>query len=215
MDDFDIRLVRATMNWMKGPVMEWLNTNKLEFKTPSKAAHWQSLTPKNMFGNTYTFSGFANIDEEKWMKKGDDMVRILPLPKDEYPYTIIYSEEKINFPIPSEHLKALICYVEFTDLISFTTASKVVFPEMIKNPHEHPWDIIERLNLLQSNDDDEITKMVQDILDKYPDKVEEYRNGKKGVLSLFMGDVMKAGKGKINPKLASEIVKNMLEKKEA
>ena len=209
MDDFDIRLVRATMNWMKGPVMEWLNTNKAEFKTQSKASHW-----KSSLGNTFAFSEYSNIIEEKWMKKGDDMLRILPLPK-EYPYTIIYSEDKINFPISSENLKALICYVEFTDLISFTTASKVVFPEMIKNPNDHPWDIIERLNLLQSNDDDEITTMVQNILDKYPDKVEEYKNGKTGVLSLFMGDVMKAGKGKINPKLASEILKNMLEKKEA
>jgi aspartyl-tRNA(Asn)/glutamyl-tRNA(Gln) amidotransferase subunit B len=84
---------------------------------------------------------------------------------------------------------------------------------MIKHPEEHPWDIIERLNLLQSNDDDETTRIAKEVLDKYPDKVEEYRNGKKGVLSLFMGDVMKAGKGKINPKTASEIVKNLLEEK--
>jgi aspartyl-tRNA(Asn)/glutamyl-tRNA(Gln) amidotransferase subunit B len=86
---------------------------------------------------------------------------------------------------------------------------------MIKNPDEHPWDIIIRLNLIQSNDDDAIKQIVRDVLDKYPDKVIEYKNGKTGVLSLFMGDVMKAGKGKINPKLASEIVKSMLEEKGA
>lgn len=99
-------------------------------------------------------------------------------------------------------------------MISFST-SKKVFPEMIKNPDEHPWDIIIRLNLIQSNDDDAIKQIVRDVLDKYPDKVIEYKNGKTGVLSLFMGDVMKAGKGKINPKLASEIVKSMLEEKGA
>lgn len=208
MESFDSRLARATVNWIKGPVMEFLNTSKTEMFTREKPIHYRSLVTGNMYG----YYDHSNISEAKWLQKGSDTVLMKPLPN-EYPYTIDYSEKEINFPVSPYFLKALICYVEFTDIISFSTASKVVFPEMIKHPWEHPWDIIERLNLLQSNDDDEIKKMVQTVLDKYPDKVEEYRNGKTGVISLFMGDVMKAGRGKINPKLASEIVKSMLEEK--
>lgn len=200
-NDYNSRLIKATMNWMKGPVMEWLNANDLEFSTPSHPEYWKSSK-----GNLYEYSKYSNITTEKLL---DDNL-ILPLP-DEYPYTIIYAEKKINFPINPDLFKTLICLVEFTDLISFSNASKKVFPEMIKNPLEHPWDIIERLNLLQSNDDDEIKKMAQDVLSKYPDKILEYKKGKTGVLSLFMGDMMKIGKGKINPKMATDILKEMLE----
>jgi aspartyl-tRNA(Asn)/glutamyl-tRNA(Gln) amidotransferase subunit B len=45
----------------------------------------------------------------------------------------------------------------------------------------------------------------------YPDKVEEYRAGKKGVLGLFMGEVMKLSKGKADPKLANQLVRQKLE----
>jgi Asp-tRNA(Asn)/Glu-tRNA(Gln) amidotransferase B subunit len=221
MNDFDTRLAKATVNWIKGPVMEWLNTNKLEFTTPARPEAWESQTPppNHMFGSTYNYpghiseGGYMPVDEEKWMKRNDEIVRILPLPKDEYPYILIYGEPKVNFPIKAEHLRKLICLVEFTDLISFTTASKVVFPEMIKNPDEDPWDIIERLSLIQNNDDSEILEIVKTVISKYPDKVEEYKKGKVGVISLFMGDVMKVGKGKINPKTASELVKKILDEK--
>lgn len=208
----DIRLAKATSNWMKGPVMGWLNDNKLDFITRSKPSHHKSL----ITGNLFEYEKYSAIDVEKWWPKDSPDAKLyLPLPKDEYPYTVVYSEEKINFPIKAEHLRELISLVEFTDLISFSTASKTVFPEMIKNPDEKPWDIIQRLNLMQSNDDDAIKQMAKDALLKYPDKVEEYRKGKKGVLSLFMGEVMKAGKGKVNPQMASEIVKNLLEEKGA
>lgn len=210
-DENELRFAKATSNWIKGPVMGWLNDNKLDFTTRSKPSHHKSLVT----GNLFDYEKYSAIDEEKWWPKDSPDAKLyLPLPKDEYPYTVVYSEEESNFPIKSEHLKELISLVEFTDLISFSTASKTVFPEMIKNPDEKPWDIIQRLNLMQSNDDDAIKQMAKDALAKYPDKVEEYRKGKKGVLSLFMGEVMKAGKGKVNPQMASEIVKNLLEEKE-
>jgi len=55
--------------------------------------------------------------------------------------------------------------------------------------------------------------LVDEILNSYPDKVKEYQNGKKGVLGLFMGDLMKKTKGKINPQLASKLVIDKLESK--
>lgn len=206
----DLVMAKATSNWIKGPIMSWLNENKLDFVTHSKPSHHKSLVT----GNSFEYEKYSAIDEEKWWPlNSPDAKLYLPLPKDEYPYTVVYTEDKFNFPIKPENLEELIKLVEFTDLISFTTASKSVFPEMIKNPDEKPWDIIQRLNLMQSNDDDAIKQMALDALAKYPDKVEEYKKGKKGVLSLFMGDMMKAGKGKINPQLATEILKGLLEEK--
>lgn len=115
-----------------------------------------------------------------------------------------------QFPVKPELLRALICYVEFTDLINFNTGNQVL-EEMIKSPDEHPWDIMERLNLIQSNDEGEIEKLAGEIVGKFPEKATEYRKGKVGLLGFFTGELMRSTKTKINPKLANEILKKILD----
>jgi aspartyl-tRNA(Asn)/glutamyl-tRNA(Gln) amidotransferase subunit B len=39
-----------------------------------------------------------------------------------------------------------------------------------------------------------------------PEKVAEYKKGKKGLIGLFVGEVKKASKGKADPKLTSELL---------
>jgi aspartyl-tRNA(Asn)/glutamyl-tRNA(Gln) amidotransferase subunit B len=51
---------------------------------------------------------------------------------------------------------------------------------------------------------------VKQAIAKYPDKVIEYKNGKVSLLGLFMGDVMKLSKGKADPKVATELLKEIL-----
>ena len=109
-------------------------------------------------------------------------------------------------------LKDLICYVEFTDLIDFTTAKTKIFPLLINNfTEETVWEMMEKLNVFDRADSSEVEKMVDDVLAKYPDKVAEYKSGKVGLLSLFMGDVMKLGRGKIKPQEVTELLKKKLE----
>ena len=69
------------------------------------------------------------------------------------------------------------------------------------------------MQLLIDTEGDELSLLIEDILSNYPDKVKEYHNGKKGVLGLFMGDLMKKTKGKINPQVASKLVIDKLEGK--
>ena len=47
---------------------------------------------------------------------------------------------------------------------------------------------------------------------RYPEKVTEYQSGKKGLIGLFMGEVMQLSKGKADPKLANQLLKIELEK---
>lgn len=58
----------------------------------------------------------------------------------------------------------------------------------------------------------EIRKIVDNVLDAYPDKVNNYKLGKTALLGLFVGEVMKASKGKADPKevnrLTIEALKN-------
>ena len=69
------------------------------------------------------------------------------------------------------------------------------------------------MNLLQSSDEGMIKELAQQVIAKYPEKVSEYRAGKKGLLGLFVGEVMKLSKGKADPKMTNKIISEILEGK--
>jgi aspartyl-tRNA(Asn)/glutamyl-tRNA(Gln) amidotransferase subunit B len=97
--------------------------------------------------------------------------------------------------------------------LNYSVAANQVFPELIKNPGLTAEKVASSMQLLIDTEGDELSLLVDEILNSYPDKVKEYQNGKKGVLGLFMGDLMKKTKGKINPQLASKLVIDKLESK--
>ena len=67
-------------------------------------------------------------------------------------------------------------------------------------------------NWIQESNSDAIDDYIKQAINKYPDKVKEYKAGKKGLIGLFMGEVMKLSKGKADPKLANELLMKELEK---
>ena len=66
--------------------------------------------------------------------------------------------------------------------------------------------------MIQESDNNKITEYIKLVINKYPDKVIEYRNGKKGLIGLFMGEIMKLSRGKVDPKKANEALLNELNK---
>ena len=91
-------------------------------------------------------------------------------------------------------------------------ASRQIFPAMIDAPENEAIDIATRLNLLIADNQDALQEWIDQALQKYPDKVEAYRRGKKGLLGLFMGEIMKASKGKVDPKKAQQALRTALDK---
>jgi aspartyl-tRNA(Asn)/glutamyl-tRNA(Gln) amidotransferase subunit B len=108
----------------------------------------------------------------------------------------------IDFKLKPSAIAALIQLIDNGQL-SNTSASQLVFPAMLKNMEKSALKLAEELNVIQTNDSDFITDLIKDVLAKYPDKVEEYKAGKKGLLGLFVGEVMKASKGKADPKVVN------------
>lgn len=94
--------------------------------------------------------------------------------------------------------------------ISNTTASINIFPA-IAETNEDPESYAKANNLIQDTSDDEIVNLAKVALEKYPDKVAAYKAGNKNLLGLFMGEFMKAAKGKADPKKANEILRNLLD----
>jgi aspartyl-tRNA(Asn)/glutamyl-tRNA(Gln) amidotransferase subunit B len=90
--------------------------------------------------------------------------------------------------------------------VNFSTASSAIFPAMVKEPQKAASDIATQKNLIQDADENEINNWVEQVLKNMPEKVSEYRKGKKGLIGLFVGEVKKVSKGKADPKLTNEIL---------
>lgn len=95
--------------------------------------------------------------------------------------------------------------------ISNSVASQKIFPLIAKGDDQSPLKIAEDNNWIQNSDSDAISTYVEQALSKFPDKVEEYKSGKKGLLGLFMGEVMKVSGGKADPKAASAKLREILD----
>lgn len=110
-----------------------------------------------------------------------------------------------DFGLPSQKLAELIGLVEQKHF-SYTIAAQELFPRLVRSPDSKILHLAEELNLVQNSDHGFIGRIIDEIIKEFPLKVEEYQNGKKGIVTMFMGEVMKRSKGKANPKAASEIL---------
>lgn len=95
--------------------------------------------------------------------------------------------------------------------VSYTLAVQKIFPKLTENPDFEPLKVAEDNGWILMNDDGELLAVIRDIIRIYPLKVEEFKNGKKGILAMFMGEVMKRTKGKADPKRASEFLLKVIE----
>jgi aspartyl-tRNA(Asn)/glutamyl-tRNA(Gln) amidotransferase subunit B len=115
-----------------------------------------------------------------------------------------------DFPVPPGALARLMQLVE-EGRLSFSIAAERIFPVLMKEPARDPLEIAVALNLLQSSDTLEIEAWIDQALAGMPDKVSEYKKGKKGLIGLFVGEVKKISKGKADPKLTNQLLVEKLE----
>jgi aspartyl-tRNA(Asn)/glutamyl-tRNA(Gln) amidotransferase subunit B len=90
--------------------------------------------------------------------------------------------------------------------VSFSIASGKLFSYLLNDPAKEPEQIAIEQNLVQQSDVNSLEPIINEVLEKHAGKVLEYKKGKKGLLSLFVGEVMKRSKGKADPKATNEIL---------
>jgi aspartyl-tRNA(Asn)/glutamyl-tRNA(Gln) amidotransferase subunit B len=115
-----------------------------------------------------------------------------------------------KFPVPPNVIAELISLIDEGKL-NFSVASRQLFPELLRNPDKSAGEVAQRLNLIQDSSMESILPIVNQIIKEFPLKVEEFHHGKKGIMAMFMGEVMKRSKGKADPKVATELLKKKLE----
>lgn len=110
-----------------------------------------------------------------------------------------------EFPVPAIALGSLIELVEQKKL-SFSAASSTIFPLLVKDPGTDPLAAATGMNLIMESNSDYILPIADAVLLQFDAKVKEYKKGKKGLLALFVGEVMKRSKGKADPRIVNEII---------
>ncbi|MBX6379322.1 MAG: Asp-tRNA(Asn)/Glu-tRNA(Gln) amidotransferase subunit GatB [Thermoflavifilum aggregans] len=93
---------------------------------------------------------------------------------------------------------------------NFTAAAQQLLPPLLEGTHFSPTQLAEQLGLHAQPDKQELLACVDEILHAMPDKIKQYRSGKKGLLGYFVGEVMKKTQGKANPQLIHELIRERL-----
>ncbi|AIS51788.1 aspartyl/glutamyl-tRNA(Asn/Gln) amidotransferase subunit B [Thermoanaerobacter thermohydrosulfuricus] len=89
--------------------------------------------------------------------------------------------------------------------------AKTVFEEMFGTGKE-PEVIVEEKGLKQIANENELREIIKKVIAENPKSVEDYKNGKEKAMGFLVGQVMKATKGKANPQLTNQILKEELSK---
>jgi len=110
-------------------------------------------------------------------------------------------------PISSQSLAQLLGLIK-EGIISGKIA-KVVFEDMAKTG-KAPDKIVKEKGLVQVTDVSAIEEIILKVLADNTKEVDDYRNGKTKLLGFFVGQVMKKTKGKANPKIVNEVLKEKL-----
>ncbi len=100
-----------------------------------------------------------------------------------------------NFPLKPADIADIISLID-SGKVNYTIASQRIFPALLKERHKTADEIAKEHNLIQESDSGVLDEFIKTTLAKYPEKIIEYKNGKVGLMGLFMGEVMKLSKGK-------------------
>jgi aspartyl-tRNA(Asn)/glutamyl-tRNA(Gln) amidotransferase subunit B len=117
--------------------------------------------------------------------------------------------EMTGVKIKPEHLVALIELVNAKTINQ--SAAKKVFGVMFETGRP-PREIVEEQGLQQISDTDQLTSLVQQVIADNPGPVEQFKRGKDTVIKFLVGQVMRATRGKANPQLAEQMLREQLQK---
>lgn len=112
-----------------------------------------------------------------------------------------------EFPISASRLSALLTLKE-EDKINSSALQKI-FNALLKEDKD-PETLAKEMNLIQVSDTGFLEPIVEEIIQNNPDEVTRFKEGKKQLMGFFVGQVMKASRGKANPKLAKELITEKL-----
>ena len=111
--------------------------------------------------------------------------------------------------LPAQKIAELIQLVD-DGKVNFGIASTKIFSALLITPNKTALEVATELNLLLESDSNSIAAWVEDVIAAMPDKVKEYKTGKKGLIGLFAGEVKKRSKGKADMQKVNQLLAEKL-----
>ncbi|BAU29833.1 aspartyl/glutamyl-tRNA(Asn/Gln) amidotransferase subunit B [Aneurinibacillus soli] len=108
-----------------------------------------------------------------------------------------------------ENLGALVQLIEKGTISN--KIAKTVFKEMMESG-KSPEKIVEEKGLVQISDEGALKQMVDEVLAANPQAIEDFKAGKEKAIGALVGQIMKASKGKANPGVVNQLLRDALAK---
>lgn len=112
-----------------------------------------------------------------------------------------------EFSISAERLAGLVQLREDDKINS--SAMTEIYNAMLEE-EKSAEELAKEMNLVQVSDTDFLEPIVDEVIEQHPDEVERYRDGKKGLIGFFIGQVMQRSQGKANPEMVREMISSRL-----
>ena len=93
--------------------------------------------------------------------------------------------------------------------LNFSVASNKVFKAVMEQP-QSPSEYAKANNLIQTQSSESIANWIDEVLSANPEKVAEYKKGKRGLIGLFVGEVKKKSKGTADPQKTTQLLEQKL-----
>jgi aspartyl-tRNA(Asn)/glutamyl-tRNA(Gln) amidotransferase subunit B len=104
-------------------------------------------------------------------------------------------------------LAELIALVE-TGVVTGSVGKRVL--ETMFDTGQAAREIVDQEGLSQISDTEQLSPVIDQVIDANPDAVAQYKAGKETVLRFLVGQLMKATRGKANPELAANLLQERL-----
>ena len=115
------------------------------------------------------------------------------------------------FPIAGAKIGDLISLID-SNQISHSSASQKLYPALLENPQSHVNELAKSLDIMQNSNEDDLASIVQQVLASFPDETSRIKNGEMKLIGFFMGQIMKASKGKADPKKTNQVLMQEIKK---
>jgi aspartyl-tRNA(Asn)/glutamyl-tRNA(Gln) amidotransferase subunit B len=115
-----------------------------------------------------------------------------------------------QFPVSGRALAEMVNLIQ-QGAISHATAAKEIYPALLADSGISISQYIQQKDLSRNINTSDIKEIIEKVLSDHPEKVAAYKKGKKGLLGMFMGEVMKKTRGKADPRLTSELIRDLLD----
>lgn len=125
------------------------------------------------------------------------------------PWCAETDQEIAAFPVAPPSLAAFIQLID-DGKVSAAIAYQRLLPALIARPGQPASALAQELQLIQTTDDNFLETLADEVLSAFPDKVADYRKGKKGLMGFFMGEMMRRSKGQAEPKKTTALLEQKL-----